>query len=224
MEVIIEYENCLIGKNKTISQSFFPYDDYANEKIALRIMKYAFETYLGWDPFALRDHLTKDILKKLKLTQLIRYISFPPELNSKKDFFYIIWKLYPQTINFSENDLILKVYKNLLSGKIQRFPKEFFTGIYGLERARLCLQYMIEEYIQVSSIEELYELFSSENIITLLEKYKLRSICEDSFLDPLEFLHYSLPEKQKSEFLYNFYIFMRKKEAPIENNKTDRKE
>lgn len=203
-------------KNNSVPQYYFAYDEYSNEKLALKIVKYAFETYLKWDPFVLRDHLTVTILEKLKLKQFLRYIPFPPELDPKRDLFYIVWKIYPQTIHFSDNDLILKVYKDLLSGVIKRFPKEFFTGIYGITRAGLCLQYMIEQYVQVASISELYKLFSSQEGISLLRKYKLLPVCEDSFRDPIDYLHYALPAKQKDDFLYSYYSFEYEKRKVLE--------
>lgn len=216
-ELILEYENCLLGKTVTIPKYYFSYAQESNARIALSIMQYAFENYLRWDPFTLRDQLNMRIMQKLKLKLLIKYIPFPPELNPKTDLFYIVWKIYPKTIHFSETDLILKIYTQVLSGELQRFPKEFFTGIYGMVRARVCLQYLIEQYMTVNDIEELYRIFASKQGTTLLKKYKLFSVCESSFDNPVEFLHYSLPQQQKDDFLDSFYQFqmLREKEAAL---------
>lgn len=208
-ELIMEYENCLLGKSKNIPPFYFAYDSTYNMQQALAIMKYAFEVYLrSWTPIDLRENINKTLLDKLKLTGLLKYIIFPPELDPQQDYFFIVWSIYPYTIDLDKKDLILKVYKEMMTGKIKRYPKEFFTGIPGLVRAGLCLQYAIEQNLPVSSIKELYRFFSTPTASTFLRKNKLYAVYEDSFENPLAYLHYALPSSQKDETWYYYYTFI----------------
>jgi hypothetical protein len=204
---IAEYEDVLVGNKKNISTYYFSYNATGNMKMALQIMKYAFDTYLHWSPSQLRDCLTFEVIERLKLTSLMRYIVFPVELDSEKDLFYIAWQLYPGTVHFSEKDLILRIYNNLLDKKLNKYPKKFFDGAYGTLRAQVCLRYMIEQFLPVKSVDELYELFASQKCIKSLRKYKLLFICQELFDSPMEYLHNALPKEQQNQFLYRFYEF-----------------
>jgi len=101
VSAISEYEDVLVGKRKAFSGFYFSYGVNGNMRLALQIMKYAFETYLQWPADQLRDCLTMEILEKLKIKPLLRHIVFPPELDRKKDLFYIAWRLYPKTVHYS---------------------------------------------------------------------------------------------------------------------------
>ena len=204
---IAEYEDLLVGKRKTFSHYYFNYNSTGNMKLALQVIEYAFDTYLKWSPGQLRDCLTIDVMEQLKLNGFIRYIAFPPELDSTKDLFYIAWLLYPTTVHFSEKDLVLRVYKNLLDEKIKKYPKEFFSGMDGLTRAHVCLRYMIEHYLPAKSIDELYEYFGTLKSVRGLRQHKLLVVCNDLFDTPVEFLHKSLHKDQQNTFWYRYYDF-----------------
>ena len=176
-------------------------------KLALHIMQYAFETYLGWTPQVLRDNLTLDILERLKLKSLLRYIQFAPELNAKEDLFYIAWLIYPETVHYGKKELTLRVYKQLLNKQLQKFPKEFFTGRDGLTRSQICLRFMIEQFLHFTSVEEMYRYFSTEECTKTLRKYKLLVVCRDLYDTQLEYLHESLAKEQRDTFWYRYYDF-----------------
>lgn len=214
--VIAEYEDALIGKRKSVSAYYFSYGQTGNMKLALQVMKYAFETYLHWPPAVLRDYITHEILDRLKLKFLMRYIVFPPELDPQTDLFFLVWKIYPQTIHYSDKDLALRVYRNLLDGKIQKYPKEFFTGNDGVRRAQICLRYMIEQHLQFNSVKELYEFFSSTDCERVLRKNKLLVVSRDLYDSPLEYLHCSLPAEQQEDFWYRYYDFIGRRKEQLE--------
>lgn len=205
--VIAEYEDTLVDKRKSISTFYFSYGKSGNMKLALHIMQYAFETYLCWTPQILRDNLTADILERLKLKSLLRYIQFPPELNAKEDLFYIAWLIYPETIHYGKKELTLRVYTQLLNKQIQKFPKEFFTGRDGLTRSQICLRYMIEQFLHFTSIKEMYQYFSTEDCTKTLRRYRLLAVCHDLYDTQLEYLHDSLVKEQRSTFWYRYYDF-----------------
>ena len=154
-EAIYEYDELMIGNRRSISPDFFSFGDSANETMALGIMKYAFETYLRWDPIDLRDRIDTELLKSLRLLPLLRYIRFSEELDPNTDLFYIVWKIYPWTVNYSYEERVFRVYRNVLKGKICRFPKEFFSGTEGETRAKLCFRYMLEHIMPFPSVNEI---------------------------------------------------------------------
>jgi len=205
--VITEYEDMLVGNRKMISNYYFTYNAAGNMKLALKVMKYAFDTYLHWTPTQLRDCLTYEVIERLRLQQLLRYVIFPVELDSTEDLFYVAWQLYPKTVHFTERDLILRIYKNLLEKKKPKFPKKFFDGTCGSLRAQVCLRYMIEQFLPFNSTDELYDYFASPKCLKALRQNRLSSICTDLFETPLEYLHKSLPKEQQNQFLYYFYDF-----------------
>lgn len=207
--VMLEYDEMLIGKRKKLPLIFFSNGTTANHRLALEIMKYSFETYLQWTPMEICDWLTMDIIKQLKLNSLLRYIIYPKELEITSDLFYMAKLLYPSSISFSQTELILYVYKRMLSSKRGKFPKEFFNGVNGIYRATVCLRYMIEHYIPFDNIPQLYQLFASPKISKLLRTYKIIGVCEDLFGTPLDFLHETLTEEQKNNGLYLYYKFKR---------------
>lgn len=208
---IAEYEDTLLGKRKAVSSYYFSYGKTGNMKLALQIMKHAFETYLNWSPLDLRDYITMEVLERVKVRSLLKYIEFPPELNPKEDLFYIAWLIYPETVHFNSKELTLRVYKSLLDKTIQKFPKEFFTGTDGYSRAQICLRYIIEQYLNPSTIKELYEFFSTLECQKFLRKHKLLVICRDLFDTPVHYLHISLSKKQQDDFWYRYYDFLYRK-------------
>ena len=204
---IYEYDELMIGKRKSINPDFFSYGEYANELLALEIMRYAFETYLRWDPIDLRDRIDIKLLKRLKLDPLIKYLNFPPELDSRSDYFYIVWRLYPGTIHYNYEERVFHVYRRILEGKVPKFPKEYFTGSDGAERAYLCFRYMAENIVHFESICDMYRHFCTKDGVRTLQKAKLNVICRDLFGSPLEFVHASLPNGQKNELMYRTELF-----------------
>lgn len=207
LNLITEYEQTLIGHRYSVFPTYFCYSDNSNEAMALSVMKYAFETYLRWSPEDIRDYLTMNILKLLKLDGLLKYIHFPIELNPDKDLYYLAWAIYPELNDYSCKDLTLNVYKNLMNKKIEKYPKEFFTGMDGMARACICLKYMIEQNLQFESVEDMYAFFATKEASVMLRKNKLESISKDLYETNVDYIHDALASSQKIEILYHFYKF-----------------
>lgn len=207
IELIHEYNEVLIGRKAVIPAFFFGQTEKEAEEAAIIICKYAFNKYLGWGPYELRDGLTAEIIDKLKLKPVIKYIPFPPEFDRNKDFFYVVWRMYPKTANISLNEQVLKIYRMVLDGELAKFPKEYFSGNEGRIKACICLNYMVSEYMNFDSIDELYAIFASSAINKYLQEYRLTSLCKSLFLNSVDYLHTMLPDAQKNDFLYYFYSF-----------------
>lgn len=221
--VLYEYELILLCKKNSFSPYFFNFSPEYNERMALDVFRYAIEYYLNWSPKEASIYLDKDVLDMMKLTQILKFIRFPCELDPNRDFFYIAHLLYPKIIHFDEKELILRTYKEVLSGKLYKFPKEYLSDSMGMTRACICLQYMISQYLQFSSIEDMYHFFSTSEGTKTLKKYRLYAICTDMFEYPIDFLHESLSTKQKNEFFYRLNRFYLKNKEQLNKIKKEKK-
>lgn len=202
-EAIMEYNDILCGIKKRFSK-----DTVLNEKSAIAIGRFAFEYYLQWTPHDIKVRLTKDILKQLKLDKLFeKYADFPHELNAKKDmYFYAHW-LYPETIPYDVRGSVLEVYRDVLDGRRAVFSMNFFNDDYALERAEICLQEALRRS-EFKNELEMYSLFASDEIGKFLEKYKLTKPTQMYYKTPMHFLFSALPEEMKSEFWFNYFVFL----------------
>lgn len=205
-ELLFEYEQVLCGK-KNFSTYYFPKNTKASEKVALTVIRHAIENVLGWKPHEALSHFTYEVALKLRLEDVIKYIDFPSELDEKTDMFYVVHLLYPKIITYNKRDAIIRTYKKVLNKELHKFPKEFFDGAHGMERASVCLLYMIQQYMPFEKITDIYELFSTSKVLHELKKYRLSTVCKEKFEHPVDYLHESLPESQKDELWYQFYRF-----------------
>lgn len=210
--VIEEYNDILCGIKKRYTANVI-----LNDKSVRAIGQYAMAYYMEWTPYDVKEKLTLDILKKLKLDRIFeKYSDFPHELNQKKDmFFYAHW-LYPNEIPYDIRAGVLNVYRDILDGKRRLFTMNFFADDYALERAEICLQEALKRH-EFKNVQEMYELFSSEQAYDFLENYKLSKPNQMYYHSPLIFLHSALPSDLRCEFLYNYYIFLPQYKKQIDN-------
>lgn len=206
-EILYEYDLIYLGKKYEFSKSFFSNNTRHNEALAIGVLKHAIEYYLKWTPEVTVKFLNEEIIDLMKLKQVMNYIKFPKELDPKKDYFYVAHLMYPDIIPYNVKDIVIKGYKRILKGEKCKFMKNYMSGIGGYINAEICFQYMLEQYLQFSSIEEMYNYFSSPEGIKTLRQYRLLGICTDMYESPLEFLHQSLTNEQKDDFWYHYYRF-----------------
>ncbi len=205
--LLIEYDDIMAGNKKGFSSDHFGKKTSQNCCMNARVViRYAFDTYLFWDRKTLYDRLDLNLMNLLHLRQPLNYIDFPIEYNKDEDFFYLISLLYdPKSLGIRLRTLHL--YEKILAGKIQKFPKEYFTGAIGKLRACICLQYAVNLHFPYMSPARLYAEACKKTWISFLVKMKLDPICSVLFADPVEFLHASLPTKEKDEFAYHYFRF-----------------
>lgn len=215
--LISEYEKVLIDKKKTISSYFFSENIDQREKLALEIMRYGILKYLRWTPEQAVTNLNYDILQKIKVFDLISYLTYPPEINPKQDLFFIVNKLYPGYGEYNFRDVVTNIYKKVLSGEILRFPKKFFDGLNGEVRACICMQYALG-YKMFTSVEEGYKFFSSPAGANFLKKMKIFGILNAQCWTALDLFHKSLGSETQNDFYYNYFLFERAL-ANIKNKK-----
>lgn len=176
-----------------------------DEKRALKIIRHAFEYYLGWSPEQTFYNIDEEILQRLHLTGLVsQRIQFPAELDPLDNLQYLVCRIYPGRFQYRRRQAVEAYYEKVLSGELRRFKKGFFTSDdgQGKERAIICFQYMIQLAGHFTSIRQLYDTFYGTEGRQLLNRYKLSSACRDLFEFPLDFLHYSLSQAERDELYY----------------------
>ena len=209
ISLLMDYESVMINRKTTKNYHVIRRDDEEEEapQNAAFLLKYVFETLLGWTPFMVRDYLNKDIISWLKLENAIKKIPFPPELNRDNDFFYIASYLYPQTIPYKKEKYVLAIFEREYRKEKPKYPKNFFKGAEGKENFEICFRYALSEVLFSSSNEDIYKYCSNRNTYkNFLSKYKLANPLNNYYSVPLDAIHSVLPEADKSELLYNFYF------------------
>lgn len=214
-----EYEQILTGQRTSISNFYFSNGEEMSEQNALMVVRYAMEYFLRWSPDDIYNHFDANVIERMKLKCVMGHIRYPIELDPKQDYYYIAALLYPYRYKMGLKELTLKTYKDVLSGKRAKFPKEYLVESQGMLRACICLQYMITQYLKFSSVQEMYQFFGEREGIRTLKKYHLFAICNDFFPTPIDFLHMSLSTAQKNDFYFSYYKFQKENGVQIRRMK-----
>lgn len=205
-KLLVEYDDIMIGKRDSFSDSYFSKESVASSNNALTVMRYAFKHYLRWSKEAVAEKLDTALMKKLHLLGLMKFIDYPIEYDKDKDYFYLANLVFSRT-RLTLRDRTIHIYERILSGEQSKYPKDYFTGSDGFVKAGICLQYMINNYVSFSSLNDLYSFFSTEEGYEALKQYKLINACNEIFDTPVDFLHFALPDNQKNDFYLNYYRF-----------------
>lgn len=83
-------------------------------------------------------------------------------------------------------------------------------GYLGMLRAKICLQYAINQNLLFKSADDLYNFFASKDCIKYLKQNKLYQLYVSFYSTPLEYMHDSMPSSVKNEFLFHNYMFLNK--------------
>lgn len=218
-ELIREYTEILIGKRKTVASFYSEGKVMPKEKVAVVVLKYAIEKLLHWSPDTAMDWLNRSVIKQLKLESFIKMISFPSDLDPKADYWYAVYKVYPDIIPVDVRSLTIRVYEQVLRGKREKFPLHFFDGIDGQYRAAICLNHAVQKELEFKNLNEYYSFFADSKGETFVRDMHLAGVCKETFSDVLEFAHHALHPDQRNEFLYNFQRFCQNGNMFIDNSK-----
>ena len=203
--ILSEYEQMLIGNKKNISSKNFVFEKKGNQNIALTVFRYAIENLLQWDPKTAYDFFTPEVVKMMKLTSLLKYIDFPPEISTDHTE-YIVCLLYPSKVPYIMEPYVIETYKKVIEQGI-KYPRDFMFGYKGCLRARICLQYAMRDHV-FDSIEAMYRFFASKEGVKFTKDKKLYQLFISSYTSPLEFVHDNLDEEDQNELFYHFYLFV----------------
>lgn len=204
--ILMEYEDILLGKKKDFSPAYLRQN--ASTEDAEELLRYVFGSLLGWDPSMVRDYTTKELLAKLHLLRPYRHLHFPPELDREKDIFYLGHLLYPEEVRYSKSGRTVHIFEKVLSREKTKFPKGFFTGEEGRLNLIICMKYILNHYFNFRSQYDMYAYFADRKKASrFLRDFRLTVPCGEMFGDALSFLHESLPEEEKSELYYTYFLF-----------------
>ena len=89
-----EYEDVVIGKRLRFSDVYFNDNKEYNRKNALIVMRYAFDRYLRWPPSVISQRMTMELMEKLHLKELLKYVEYPVEFDKETSFFYLVSIIY----------------------------------------------------------------------------------------------------------------------------------
>lgn len=206
--ICMEYENYILGNATSykIIKSNMNKGDIEDRTLSL--LRYVFEYLLEWTPQMVRDYISWDLLKWLKLDAAIKKIEFPVELDPNTDLFYIAHILYPDEIKYRQKDFTLQVYDKVMKGDKRKFPKGFFSMKNGQSNLKICFLYCVQQSLYDLSLKEQYMYFSDlKKANEFLKKTNLRTAYYKYYKTVLELFHDSLGN-MSSELYYQYARFL----------------
>lgn len=213
--LIYSYDQLYLGNTKYVT-IFKSGTDKLYEEYAVQIIKYAIEHYLGWTPQMAFELFDEKVIARMKLGNIVEKIRFPQELNSKRDYFYVISACYPDLFPYNKDDSAIIMYDRVISGKMDRLPKNFFLGSDGQKKLIQCFRFLLNKEFSFTSYDEIYEHFSHlSKANDELDRFGLFTACSTLFNGvPLDLVHAALTEEERNEALYQklrFELFYRKR-------------
>ena len=208
--VLYEYDSFLIGNAEKGNDYYFrTKNTKEKEQYALILIKHLIEDYLRWTPSMARDNLSWDVLKEWHLDRMAEAISYPKDLDRSLDTFYIVHKIWPEAVPMNAQDIYIQIYRRLvlpMDNSISKYPKGFFSGKAGMNKACACLKYALENFKSFKTIQEMYEFFGNKKEANaFFRKYKLSLPAITFFTSPVEYLDYTLHESQRDAFLAQYF-------------------
>lgn len=160
---------------------------------SMEILKYLFFEKLQYTDYdTAKAYLTSEFVEQYKLKPIIRYIDKPPEL-LPTEYDHVLWCLFPERKK-GNHALIIKVYKEVLSGKRKCFPKGYFTDPkLGRYRAETCIKYMCRKIMHLSG-DEIAKEFSHSSGLKTLSKYKLKIVMNHVYVSLSEMMNEVYPQ------------------------------
>lgn len=211
-----EYDDVMMGRRKTYSSALMTKEQ--GPYLCAELLKSIFTLYMHWTPEQVRDQLTPDVVKTMKLWPLVKRLPCPPELNPAKELYYVAWHLWPETRTVKTPELIIKLYTDILNENMKKFPSGYFDGNDGYIRARILFMTMVREFLPpFENLEAMYMYFASPAGKKCISKYKLTIPLRELYGSALAYLHDALPEWQRDDDLYEKYNAMLQKPRPSES-------
>ena len=154
------------------------------------------------------EHLSVGIMKKFRLNLLMErpYIRLPKGVKWTDDLDYLVSFCF--ALKYDPRRQVDRMYRRIENRELQRFPKAFFMGAFGQEHAQIVLHDFIQKNIAAPTIADLYLQFAdTAKMNKLFLREHIYYACHGLYRTPLEFLHATLSDNQRDEFLYNALCF-----------------
>lgn len=192
-KIIERYKRILTGQQKRFSPYEFEDVQYRKQKVQL-VLRYAIENVKRWSPEQAREELSISDVKDLKLHLIREYIE-PPIEAKNNDVYYLVEFAYPYLPRQTEQQRVIWVYREVLSGLRRHFPLHYFQSVRGEERAKICFDYLRKELLQVKNIREIPVIFTkTERAYSILRKYKLKILVDTLYFSPFDMVTQMYPE------------------------------
>lgn len=213
-----DYDDVLIGRIHDIDASNF-YGISAggsNQTRAISCIRYALEKVLAWDTETIIRKFDNYIIHVMKLDKLIPFIEFPVEV-AVGDPRYILSIMYPHKVKLNQQKLVEKIFKDILDSRKlddaddefvgKQFPRGYFSGREGFNRFCYCVKFLLDKYIPIKSIEEIYAFFDSPEGKKCLCNYRLGVPAEHFSINMHEVIFSITKNDKDSAFYHAYYTF-----------------
>lgn len=220
----IDYDNVLIGAAAIVDSSNFfgTKPGGANQNRALSCVRYAIEKVLEWNEDKAISDFDEYMIRIMKLDKIVEFIDFPVEVqpgNSR----YILSLLYPTRIKLNQQKLVEETFQTILDarkfdsprekdnendeqdGHGRQFPREYFSGVQGFYRFCYCLNYLLQYYKPMHSVEEVYEFFSSPEGKQFLYNYRLKIPADQFSISIMDVIHHITRFYPDSDWWYYYF-------------------
>lgn len=242
----IDYDNVLIGAAATVDSSNFfgTKPGGANQNRALSCVRYAIEKVLEWNEDKAISDFDEYMIRVMKLDKIVEFIDFPVEVqpgNSR----YILSLLYPARIKLNQQKLVEETFQTILDARKfdapkgknsenddqeshgRQFPREYFSGVQGFYRFCYCLNYLLQYYKPMHSVEEVYEFFSSPEGKQFLYDYRLKIPADQFSISIMDVIHHITRFYPDSDWWYYYFslsneinrLLMEEAEKEVSNEK-----
>lgn len=140
---------------------------------SIEILRYLFFEKLQVEDFdAAKAMMTREFVSIYRLRKVIAPFEKPVEL-LPNEYDHILWLIFPERKK-GKHSLIIKAYRDVLSGKRSNFPRGYFTDPEdGKYRAATCFKYMCRKIMHLSGEQIAWEFCHSDGLKTLA-KYHLK--------------------------------------------------
>lgn len=184
------------------------------------ILRAFFKQRLCWTPEDVLQKLDKNTVSANRLDILIDHLPCPAEIDRDQDLRFVAWRLYPN-LRPDPRKLLTDCFMQVLSGKRESFPKDYFTEPDGRDRARILFQTMLTKMPRkFRDVDELYRFFANEEGLLCIKTWHLTEALKEVYQgDPLAFLHDSLPNDRSATLYWLYHQSMKRfarKTPPIE--------
>lgn len=191
--IIERYKRILAGEQKRFSPYEFEDIQYRKKKIQL-VLRYAIEKVKQWTPEEARERLSWKDVKELKLHLVREYIEAPVEAKPT-DVYYMVEYAYPYLPRPTEEEKVMWVYQEVLSGVRRHFPPHYFQSVKGEERARICFEHLWKNILQIRDVYMLPSIFcKTDQAYRILRKYKLKILVDTLYFSPFDLITELYPE------------------------------
>lgn len=150
-ESVRTLQRLLAGEIRSFPPIFFV--RHVRKKRIVELMTYLVEDLLRITPQEAYETLDLATLQRYHLDILLRYVDDFPERNEKRAIQWLLRQAYPELPEETLEELTISTYLEVLQGQRRNFPSNYFQGIIGEERAKICVRYLVEERLHLSPEE-----------------------------------------------------------------------